>query len=126
MDINVELRKTQPDFVVYVPASTDGSTGDTGNEHFLVFDAPDRSLLALWTQSTFEGRSDQHVVLARSGDGGRTWSRPEKIAGADPRTGKGMASWQFPLVSRSGRIYVAYSRHIGINDVFSHTTGWMG
>jgi hypothetical protein len=36
-----------------------------------------------------------------------------------------MASWGFPLVSKSGRIYVIYSRHIGKNDIFAHTTGLM-
>jgi hypothetical protein len=36
-----------------------------------------------------------------------------------------MASWGFPIVSRSGRIYVIYNRHIGVNDIFSHTTGRM-
>jgi hypothetical protein len=36
-----------------------------------------------------------------------------------------MASWGFPLVSRLGRIYVIYSRHIGVNDIFTHTSGWM-
>lgn len=34
-----------------------------------------------------------------------------------------MCSWGFPLVSRSGRIYVLYSKHMGINDIFTHTTG---
>jgi len=39
MEINLqhELRRSQPDYVVYVPKSVDGSTFDTGNEHFLVF-----------------------------------------------------------------------------------------
>lgn len=125
VDIRVELRKTAPDFVVYVPKSADGSSGDTGNEHFLVFDAPDGSLMAVWTQSTYEGRPDQRIVTSRSGDGGRTWAPPRVIAGPDRQAGKGMASWGFPMVSRSGRIYVIYSRHIGVNDIFSHTTGWM-
>ena len=35
MDIQTELHKTHPDYVVYVPKSADCSTGDTGNEHFL-------------------------------------------------------------------------------------------
>jgi len=35
-----------------------------------------------------------------------------------------MASWAFPLVSCSGRIYVLYSQHIGRHDTFFHHTGW--
>ncbi len=111
--------------MVYVPGSTDGATGDTGNEHFLVFDGPGGSLLAVWTQSTFEGRPDQRIVFARSDDEARTWTRPRVLAGPPARAEGHMASWAFPMVSRSGRIYVLYSRHVGVNDVFTHTTGRM-
>jgi hypothetical protein len=36
-----------------------------------------------------------------------------------------MASWGYPLVSKSGRIYVLYSQHIGKHDSFFHHTGWL-
>ncbi|MDD2708015.1 MAG: sialidase family protein [Verrucomicrobiae bacterium] len=124
VDFEREIGMTKPDHVVYRPRG--GDSGDTGNEHFLVFDGPDGSLMTVWTQSTAEGRSDQHIVFSRSDDEGQTWTKPRKLAGADPKTGKGMASWGFPLVSKSGRIYVLYSRHIGMNDIFTHTTGWLG
>jgi len=126
-DIAREIRRTKPDYVVYAPGSMDGSSGDTGNEQVLVFDGPDGSLMTVWTQSTAEGRTDQRIVFARSANEGLTWSTPRIIAGADAdlASGKGMCSWGFPLVSKSGRIYVLYSRHIGVNDVFSHTTGLM-
>jgi hypothetical protein len=123
LDIQTELQSTCPDYVVYVPQS---DSGDTGNEHFLVFDGPDGALMAIWTQSTFEGMPDQHTAFARSDDEGLTWSPPRTIAGPDPQAGVGMASWAFPMVSRSGRIYVLFSRHIGINDYATHTTGLMG
>lgn len=123
IEVKTELRKTEPDFVVYMPKSTDGSTGDTGNEHFMVFEPPDGGLAAVWTQSTFEGEPDQRIVFATSTDGGQKWSAPRAIAGPDGS--RGMASWGFPIVSRSGRIYVLYSRHVGLNDVFRHTTGLM-
>jgi hypothetical protein len=125
IDLNIELQKTHPDTIVYVPQSTDGSTGDTGNEHFLVFDGPDGSLMAVWTQSSFEGHPDQRIVFSRSTDRGHTWAPPTRIAGPDLQAGRGMASWGFPLVSRSGRIYVIYSRHTGVNDIFTHTSGRM-
>lgn len=121
--IPVTLKSTKPDFVVFVPQVTDAGVSDTGNEHFLVFDGPDGSLMAVWTQSTFEGQPDQHIVFAQSKDEGQTWSRPRIIAGP-AKAGRGlMASWGFPLVSKSGRIYVLYSQHVGKVDTFPHTTG---
>jgi len=125
MDFETELARTKPDYVVYKPASADGSTHDTGNEHFLVFDGPDGSLMAVWTQSTVEGCDDQRIVFVRSDDEGITWTAPKTIAGGSiPGHGK-MASWGFPMVSKSGRIYVLYNKHIGVNDIFEHTTGLM-
>ena len=123
--INTELRRPNPDYVAYVPRSADGSTHDTGNEHFLVFDGPDGSLMAVWTQSTAEGQPDQRIVFSRSDDEGATWATPMLVAGPRPPAVGGMASWGFPMVSRSGRVYVVYSRHMGVNDIFSHTTGLM-
>lgn len=120
-----ELRVTNPDYVVYVPKVTSEKVNDTGNEHFHVFDGPDGSLMAVWTQSTAEGKPDQHIVFSRSEDEGKTWSEPRLIAGAR-KPGEGhIASWQLPMVSKSGRIYVLYSQHVGKFDTFYHTTGRM-
>jgi hypothetical protein len=119
------LRSTHPDFVAFVPSIEDAAMNQTGNEHFLVFDGPDDSLMAVWTQSTHEGQPDQHIVFARSQNEGVTWSRPRIIAGPG-KVGEGnIASWAFPLVSKSGRIYVIYSQHVGKFDTFFHTTGRM-
>ncbi|MGB7156751.1 MAG: sialidase family protein, partial [Tepidisphaeraceae bacterium] len=121
-----QLRITRPDYVVFVPNPSDPATNQTGNEHFLVFDGAKNAkdaLLAIWTQSTSEGQPDQHIAFARSDDEGRTWSSPRRIAGpAKPGDGH-IASWAFPLVSKSGRIYVLYSQHVGKVDSFFHTTG---
>lgn len=125
LDMDTELARTRPDFVVFKPSSMDGSSHDTGNEHFLTFEGPDDALMAVWTQSTFEGQPDQRIVFARADKSGREWSKPRVIAGVPPGGEGNMASWGFPLVSKSGRIYVIYSKHIGVNDIFSHTTGWM-
>jgi hypothetical protein len=124
-DLQTELRRTEPDFVVYVPRSADGSTHDTGNEHFLVFDGPDGSLMAVWTQSTREGRADQRIVFSRSEDEGATWAPPRTLAGPPPGSEGGLASWGFPMVARSGRIYVVFNQHVGRFDTFFHTTGRM-
>jgi len=123
--IKSELKVTRPDFIVFVPRVTGTGVTDTGNEHFLVFDGPDGSLMAVWTQSSAESQPDQHITFARSTDEGRTWSTPRIIAGP-PKVGEGrMASWGYPLVSKTGRIYVLYSQHIGRFDTFFHHTGWL-
>jgi len=120
-----EMARSQPDFVVYCPRSLDGSTYDTGNEHFLVFDGPDGSVMAVWTQSSFEGKGDHRIMFSRSDDEGETWSEPLRIAGpAKPGAGY-MASWGFPLVSKSGRIYCVWNQHQGVGDVGPTITGTM-
>jgi hypothetical protein len=124
-----QLHITKPDFVVFVP-EVSGSASDTGNEHFLVFDGPDGSLMAVWTQSSVENFSpdtppDQHIAFSQSKDGGKTWSKPRILAGPK-RAGDGpMASWAYPLVSKKGRVYVLYSQSIGKTDCFVHHTGWL-
>lgn len=120
-----ELKRTQPDYVVYCPKSIDGSSFDTGNEHFLVFDGPDGSLMAVWTQSSYEGGGDHRIVFARSDDEGVTWSVPHLIAGPT-RPGAGlMASWGFPLVSRMNRIYIVWNQQTKLSDYSPQITGTM-
>jgi len=79
-DIQREVNRTRPDYIVYQPRSLDGREQNTGNEHFLVFDGPDGSLMAVWTQSSAEAQPDQHIAFARSTDEGKTWSPPQLIA----------------------------------------------
>jgi hypothetical protein len=125
IDLEFELRRSKPDYVVYKPKSIDGSTFDTGNEHFLVFDGPDGSLMAVWTQSTHEGAGDHRIIFSRSEDEGITWAPPLRLVGPT-RPGDGyMASWEFPLLSKSGRIYVIYNQYQGIDDVLHQMTGTM-
>jgi hypothetical protein len=123
--IKTEVKVTKPDYIVFMPEVTDAGVSDTGNEHFLVFDGPDGSLMAIWTQSTHEGQPDQHTAFSRSTDEGVTWAKPRVIAGPAKAGQVKIASWAFPLVSKKGRIYVIYSQHIGKHDSFYHTTGLM-
>lgn len=117
-DLDAEIKRTNPDYIVFRPTNEDPKAGNTGNEHFLVFECANNTLGAVWTQSTQEGADNQKLVFARSGDNGKTWYSPVTIAGP-------MASWGFPMVAKSGRIYVLYNKHIGVNDLFTHTTGLM-
>lgn len=123
MNLLIEFQRTNPDFRIFIPDSMDRATAATGNEHILVEKLANGHLFAVWTQSSFEGATDQHVVFSRSLDGGESWAPPVTVAGVDEETGSSMASWGFPLISASGRIYVIFSRHMGVNDVFTHTTG---
>jgi hypothetical protein len=120
-----EWQRSKPDAVVYLPRGT----GDEDNEHFLVFLAPGgEELLALWTQSSCEGRGDNRLMLARSADGD-TWSDPVRIAGAAPQSDdqdQMQASWGFPIASRSGRLYVFYTRETAIIDNNRQGSGAMG
>jgi BNR repeat-like domain len=125
IDPVIEQGRTNPDYIVYIPKSIDGSTYDTGNEHFLVFVGGDSQLKAVWTQSSAEGKNDQRIVFSYSEDSGVSWAPPKVIAGEIPPQKGPMASWGFPLVSQTGRIYVIYNRHVGKYDTFFHTTGKM-
>ncbi|HDP35303.1 MAG TPA: exo-alpha-sialidase [Candidatus Hydrogenedentes bacterium] len=120
-----EMARSEPDYVVYVPKSIDGSAFDTGNEHFLVFDGPDGSLMAVWTQSSYEGAGDHRIVFARSDDEGETWSSPLRIAGPSKPKESYQSSWGFPLVSKSGRVYVVWNQYQGIADYHHQITGTM-
>jgi len=124
LDLSREVRRTQPDYIVYQPRSIDGPDRDTGNEHFLVFTHPAGGLMAIWTQGTHEGKPDQRIVFARSADGGTTWTRPTTVVGPDAQ--HHMARFGFPLVSTSGRIYVLYNRYIGVHDYAASVSGVLG
>lgn len=118
-----EIRRTEPDFVVYRPHAEKGFD-DHGNEHFHVFRV--RGVhCALWTMSAFEGTHTQRPMFATSEDGGRTWTAPKCILHdpIDPETGRNMGSWAAAAVSKSGRIYVFYAKHLG--DGTDHETGKM-
>ncbi len=122
-----ELQRSRPDYVVYVPQSWDGSTNDSYNEHFLVFDGPDGSLMAIWTCSP-GGKGEQlnRIMFSRSVDEGITWAAPRRLVGpASRQDPTNMASWAFPLVSKSGRIYVLYSQNQGNQGWIKMHTGLM-
>lgn len=125
LDLDVEIGRTQPDYIVYRPGSVDGSTFDTGNEHFLVFNGPDGSMMAVWTQSSYEDAGDHRIVFSKSEDEGHTWTKPSYIVGCRFPGDGHFSSWAFPIVSKNGSIYLFYNQYIGVADVFRHHTGTM-
>ena len=121
VDLSNEWRRSNPDIAVYLPRGDH----DTDNEHFLVFEAPHSGeLLATWTQSSCEGRGDNHLVLARSADG-EHWSDPIFLVGAKAE-GEPQASWGFPVVSITGRIYFFFTRETPVVDNNRQGSGAMG
>ena len=107
-DPATDWKRSNPDVVVYLPRGGDLNDGD--NEHFLVFHAPKSDeLLATWNQSSVEAHGDNHMVLARTSDG-INWSEPQWIIGTHKGTTETQASWGFPVVSRSGRIFFFYTK----------------
>ncbi len=103
----------KPDYVVFTPKKNKFITGDTYNDHFQVFDKPDGTLFAVWTQATREGDIDQHIAFSKSADKGLTWSEPIVLAGSKNYTNPQLrASWQQPMVSKSGRIYVLWNQQV--------------
>lgn len=118
-----EYLRSNPDRVVFRPT---GNKPDTDNEHFLVAEGPSGGLLAFWTQSSCENFGDNHIVHSRSPDG-REWSPAVTIAGPGaPDSGEQQASWQFPVITRSGRIYLFYLSEGDRFDLDRASSGWMG
>ena len=112
-----DARFSKPDYIVFIPSVEPEKLGDTYDDHFQVFDKPDGKLFALWCQATVEGALDQHVSFSRSFDKGKTWESPKVLAGNRTvseglANGGAIASWAFPLVSKSGRIYILYNQFI--------------
>ncbi|WP_352423365.1 sialidase family protein [Proteiniphilum sp.] len=123
-DPDIEWKRTQPDIEVYVPTGAGHYNGD--NEHFLVFKAPkSKELLGLWTQSSVEGKGDNHLVLSRSSDALK-WSQPRYLVGTEYGKGGLQASWGFPIVSKGGRIYIFYTKEIEVFDNDRQGSGSMG
>ena len=110
----------QPDYIVFIPKQKREIVGDRYNDHFQVFDKPDGRLFAAWTQATREGDVDQHICFSKSLDKGKSWTAPIVLAGSPNAVNpQPIASWQQPMVSKSGRIYVLWNQRIS-NDPLHH------
>ena len=110
--LDAQMRLTAPDYVMFVPSRVEG---ESDNVHLYVIDHEGYGgLLAFWTQSTVEGTGNNHIVMAGSRDGGKTWTRPRFLLGsrALTRSAEAQASWGFPIVTKSGRIYLFYYREV--------------
>lgn len=125
-----DFKFTNPDYVVFLPKNDPNTLGDMYNDHFQVFDSPKNdTLFVVWTQASMEGALDMHVSFARSFDRGASWEPPRVIAGyatvaEGKASGGATAAWGFPLVSKSGRIYLLYNQFVpGIVSTNRQHTG---
>lgn len=106
-----DMLENLPDYVVYTPKGDNMVLGDTYDDHFQVISKDDGTLLAFWTQATREADIDQHIAFSKSTDGGLTWTPVQVLAGsANKKNPQLLASWQQPMVSKSGRIYVLWNQ----------------
>jgi hypothetical protein len=121
--MNKAALRTHPDYVCFIPGSYDRSTRDSDNEHFLVFDGPDGSLMAVWTQHQgTAGWNSLHTGTMSgmySDDNGRSWSRPQDIpmpkSPYDDPGGKVPPEWivwQKPERAPDGKYTIGYSRWV--------------
>lgn len=112
-----DIQVNQPDYVVFVPKQPRDTSkrdpskpGDTYNDHFQVIEHEGK-LFAFWTQASVEADIDQHIAFSKSLDKGNTWSEPVILAGSPNKKNPGLlASWQQPMISKSGRLYVLWNQ----------------
>lgn len=109
-----EVARTNPDHTMFIP--TEEYEGDNVQLH--VVEHPQfGGLMAFWTQSTYEGHGNNRLMMATSRDGGNSWTAPRFLLGCRPGYTEKQASWSFPVVSRSGRIYLFYFRETDYVDI---------
>jgi len=114
-----DIRVNRPDYVVFVPRQPrdkdkrdPAKPGDTYNDHFQVIERGGK-LFAFWTQASRESDIDQHIAFSKSLDKGDTWSEPVMLAGSRNKANPGLlASWQQPMFSKSGRLYVLWNQQV--------------
>jgi len=103
-DPSDEIRRTNPDFVLYDPTGGRPPAWNDPdffwlNEHVLVQPNGRGEFLAMWTSERLKPWK-WSVLYAHSQDGGTTWTDAKVLDG--PK-----AAWQVPIVApKTGRIYV--------------------
>lgn len=124
-NLAADILVNKPDYVVYVPQENFQVLSDRYNDHFQVIAREDGVLVAFWTQAGHESNIDQHIAFSKSTDHGLTWSPVQVLAGSpNVKNPKLIASWQQPMVSKSGRIYVLWNQQV--RNTWSHTGACFG
>ena len=121
-----ELKRTNPDYVVYIPKGPSAGKRDGANHVITVLPGQnDRSLVAFWLQDSAEQAPDSHYVCSRSDDNGKTWTEPITIAGQnfDLKTGRDRCSFGTAFRNAKGRIYIMLNHYSGYAD--PHENGFL-
>ena len=121
-----ELKRTNPDYVVYIPKGPSAGKRDGTNHVVTVLPGlKERSFIAFWLQDSAEQAPDSHYVCSRSEDGGKTWTDPITIAGQnfDPKTGRDRCSFGTAFRNAKGRIYLMLNHYSGYAD--PHENGFL-
>ncbi len=114
----------KPEYFVFAPRQSwdlkkrDNSLpGDLYNDHFqVIYKEQNGMLFAFWTQATKEMDIDQHIAFSKSADKGLTWTEPVILAGSPNKKNPMLiASWQQPMISKSGRIYCLWNQQVTSN-----------
>ena len=117
-----DILENLPDYVVFVPEMSRSrrdktlppttQRGDSYNDHFqVIWDEARSTYFAFWTQASWESAPDQHIAFSKSSDGGKTWTKPVVLAGSENRAfPKLVASWQQPMLAKSGRLYCLWNQ----------------
>lgn len=116
-----DIAINKPDYVVYIPKQprdrnkhNPALPGDHFNDHFhVLYKESNKTLFAFWTRASRECDIDQHIAFSKSTDLGNTWTTPTILAGSPNKKNPGlMASWQQPMISKSGRIYCLWNQQV--------------
>lgn len=100
-----EWMRSEPTVKVFIPEKDGADNCD--NCVLAVTATPDgKELIAVWTQSSVEGRGNNRIVLSRTNDG-ENWTYPQPIVGTYT-VGEAQSSWGMPMFSKSGRLYMMY------------------
>ena len=117
-----DVLRTSPDYVAYVPRG--GAANDWTNQHFLVVrrrGAGRSWRCGRWRRSRASRTSAWCSRAATTP--GLTWSEPRVVDGPSGDDGR-IASWGFPVLAPElRRVYVFYTKNIGVVDVREDTTG---
>ena len=100
------MSKTKPSGVVYVPKERTvvdiGSLSDGDNEHLYMLKF--KSFILLYGLKVL-GRAGEINIVCSSSVDGKSFSEPRLVV--LERVKRGQASWAFPVVNTSGRIYLS-------------------
>jgi hypothetical protein len=129
--VDSEVMRSKPDIIVYKPAHRNRT-----NQQLIVMPTQSGAFIATWTTATSENLPDQTVVVSRSSDRGLNWTSPvsidapngvviDKVTMEIKQEGDTKQSQYsvFFEVPHSGRIYLFYHKHTGIQDIRRDITG---